>query len=157
MRSLNTRWPTNSLAPTQATLSHGQLDILGPIMTNARLAMAEARAAWSGSPGIPMQSPSSRRTTSSSPSCARSCMDLSIRANDIERRVGKDHLAAVKVRNRMEEVREAIAEEQKRIAGSFEKDYELARARYDELSAAVSRVMGEEGANSNVQSSDAWA
>ena len=77
-------------------------------------------------------------------------MDLSIRAKDIERRVGKDHLAAVKIRTRMEEVREAIAEEQKRIAGSFNKDYELARARYDELSATVSGVMGEEGANSNV-------
>ena len=82
-------------------------------------------------------------------------LDLSVRANDIESRVGKDHLAAVKVRNRMEEVREAIADEQKRIAGSFNKDYELARARYDELSAAVSRVMGEEGANSKVLSSAA--
>ena len=59
-------------------------------------------------------------------------LDLSVRANDIERRVGKDHLAAVKVRTRMEEVREAIANEQKRIAESFDKDYELARARYDE-------------------------
>ena len=78
-------------------------------------------------------------------------LDLSVRANDIERRVGKDHLAAVKVRNRMEEVREAIANEQKRIAGSFSKDYELARARYDELSATISRVMGEEGANSDTQ------
>ena len=79
-------------------------------------------------------------------------MDLSIRAKDIEKRVGKDHLAAVKIRTRMEEVREAIAEEQKRIAGSFKKDYELARARYDELSATVSRVMGEEGENSKVLS-----
>ena len=51
----------------------------------------------------------------------------------------------------MEEVREAIASEQKRITGSFGKDYELARAQYDELSATISRVMGEEGANSDVQ------
>ena len=79
-------------------------------------------------------------------------MDLSIRAKDIERRVGKDHLAAVKIRTRMDEVREAIAEEQKRISGSFKKDYELARARYDELSATVSGVLGEEGENSKVLS-----
>ena len=78
-------------------------------------------------------------------------LDLSVRANDIESRVGKDHLAAVKVRTRMEEVREAIADEQKRISGSFGKDYELARARYDELSATISGAMGEEGANSDVQ------
>ncbi len=61
-------------------------------------------------------------------------------------------MAAVKIRTRMEEVREAIAEEQKRIAGSFKKDYELARARYDELSAEVSGVMSEEGENGKVLS-----
>jgi succinoglycan biosynthesis transport protein ExoP len=78
-------------------------------------------------------------------------LDLSVRANDIERRVGKDHLAAVKVRTRMGEVREAIANEQRRIAGSFGRDYELARARYDKLSATISGVMGEESANGDVQ------
>jgi succinoglycan biosynthesis transport protein ExoP len=78
-------------------------------------------------------------------------LDLSVRANDIESRVGKDHLAAVKVRNRMQEVREAIDSEQSRITGTFGKDYELARARYDELSATISKVMGEEGANSEGQ------
>src|SRR5215475_1905813 len=73
-------------------------------------------------------------------------LDLSLRAKDIEGRVGKDHLAAVKVRNRMQEVRDAIAAEQKRSAGSFGKNYELARAQYEELSAAMTRAMGEEGA-----------
>jgi succinoglycan biosynthesis transport protein ExoP len=78
-------------------------------------------------------------------------LELAARANDIERLVGKDHLAAVKLRNRMEEVRGAIADEQKRIAASFAKDYELARAKYDELSASISRAVGEEGANSDAQ------
>ena len=95
-----------------------------------------------------MQAPSSRQTTNSSQDCARSCWIFQSVRTISKGRVGKDHLAAVKVRNRMEEVREAIAGEQKRIAGSFGKDYELARARYDEISAAMSRVMGEEGANS---------
>jgi polysaccharide biosynthesis transport protein len=44
----------------------------------------------------------------------------------------------------MADLREAIVNEQLRISSSFGKDYELARARYDELSAAVS---GEEGSN----------
>jgi succinoglycan biosynthesis transport protein ExoP len=78
-------------------------------------------------------------------------LDLSSRAKEIEARVGKDHLAAVKVRQRMDELREAIANEQKRIAGSFAKDYELAVAKYDKLSATMSRVMGEEGATTDVQ------
>src|SRR5207249_1866327 len=78
-------------------------------------------------------------------------LDLSVRANEIERRVGKDHQAVVKVRIRMEEVREAIAAEQKRITGSFAKDYDMARAKYDELAATISQVMNEEGANGDVQ------
>jgi succinoglycan biosynthesis transport protein ExoP len=77
--------------------------------------------------------------------------DLSVRANDFENRVGKDHIATVKVRNQMKELREAIASEQLRISGSFSKDYELARARYDEISATMTRLMGEEGASGDTQ------
>ena len=44
----------------------------------------------------------------------------------------------------MADLREAIVNEQRRISSSFSKDYELARARYDELSAAMS---GEEGSS----------
>jgi polysaccharide biosynthesis transport protein len=77
--------------------------------------------------------------------------DLSVRANDFENRVGKDHIATVKVRNQMKELREAIAGEQERISSSFSKDYELARARYDEISASMTRLMGEEGANGDTQ------
>ena len=51
----------------------------------------------------------------------------------------------------MEDVRKAIAAEQKRIAASLDKDYELARARYDEISAAISQVVSEQSANSDVQ------
>ena len=56
--------------------------------------------------------------------------DLSVRANDFENRVGKDHIATVKVRNQMKELRDAIANEQQRISGSFSKDFELARIRF---------------------------
>jgi hypothetical protein len=51
----------------------------------------------------------------------------------------------------MKELREAIASEQLRISGSFSKDYELARARYDEISATMTRLMGEEGASGDTQ------
>src|SRR5262249_51967126 len=61
------------------------------------------------------------------------------------------HLAAVKVRDRMEEVRQAIASEQRRVAGSFGKDYELARARYDELTHEASEVAGSETAQGDKQ------
>jgi succinoglycan biosynthesis transport protein ExoP len=77
--------------------------------------------------------------------------DLSVRANDFENRVGKDHNATVKVRKQMDELREAIANEQQRKSGSFRKDYDLARARYDEISATMTRLMGEEGNNSDTE------
>jgi succinoglycan biosynthesis transport protein ExoP len=136
----------------QDTLSHGQLNNLGHSLTNARLALAEARSRVERLARDPdaaaLMAPDNELISRQ----RSELMDLSIRAKDIERRVGKEHLAAVKIRTRMEEVREAIAEEQKRIAGSFKKDYELARARYDELSATVSGVLNEEGENGKVLS-----
>jgi polysaccharide biosynthesis transport protein len=78
-------------------------------------------------------------------------LDLSIRASDLEKLVGKDHLAAVKVRNQMENLRQAIAREQRRIAESFAKDYELAQARYNELSEASSQVTNLETGNTDAQ------
>lgn len=78
-------------------------------------------------------------------------LDLSVRGSDFESRVGKDHIATVKVRKQIKELREAIAHEQQRILGSYSKDYELARARYDELSASIARFDGEADAHSDTQ------
>jgi len=134
------------------TLSHGQVNILGNGLTTARLSLAEAKNRVERLARDPdaaaLYTPDNEFISKQ----RSELMDLSIRARDIEKRVGKDHLAAVKIRTRMEEVREAIAEEQKRIAEGVKKDYELARVRYDELSKAVSGVLNEEGENSKVLS-----
>jgi len=134
------------------TLSHGQLNILGHNLTTARLSLAEAKnriERLARDPNaVALYTPDNELISKQ----RSELMDLSIRAKDIEKRVGKDHLAAVKIRTRMEEVREAIAEEQKRLAESFKKDYELARSRHDELSTTVSGVLNEEGENSKVLS-----
>lgn len=142
----------NNLVGTGATtLSGEQLATLQTHMTNARVAMAEAKARMERIAKDPDASAIFAPDNALIGRLRSELMDLSVRANDIESRVGKSHLAAVKVRNRMEEVREAIAAEQGRVAESFGKNYELARAQYDELSAAMSRAMGEEGANSDVK------
>ena len=127
-----------------------QLATLQSHLTSARVAMAEAKARMErlASAG----SENSFVTDDGLITRLRSQLsDLSVRANDFENRVGKDHVATVKVRNQMKELREAIASEQLRISGSFSKDYELARARYDEISATMTRLMGEEGANGDTQ------
>jgi len=136
----------------QMTLSHGQINVVQTQMTIAQLAMAEAKARMERIASDPDASALFAPDNDLIKKLRGELLDLSIHANDIEKLVGKEHLAAVKVRNRMEEVREAIASEQRRIAESFGKDYELARGRYDELSATASQVISSEGVNSISQS-----
>jgi polysaccharide biosynthesis transport protein len=148
---LEYKMANNLVGTAKATLSGEQIATLQTHLTNARVAMAEARARMERIAGDPDASALFTPDNDLIKKLRAQLPDLSVRANDIESHVGKNHLAAVKVRDRMEWVREAIASEQKRIAGSFGADYELARARYDELSAAISRAMGEEAANSEAQ------
>jgi succinoglycan biosynthesis transport protein ExoP len=142
----------NKLAgSSKATLSAEELATLQTHLANARVAMAEARARMERFARDP---DASTVLAPDNPLIAKlrtELLELSVRANDIENRVGKSHEAVIKIRKRMEQVRETIASEQTRIGGSFGKDYELAQARYDALSATLSRVMGEEGANGDVQ------
>lgn len=142
----------NQLADgARSGFSREQVTALQTHLTSARVAMAEAKARMdrvgsSGadtSPFAPDNDLTSRLRTQ--------LLDLASRANDIEGRVGKDHLAAVKIRKRMEEIREAIADEQKRVSGTFGKEYEMARARYDELAATISSTVGSEGENFETQ------
>jgi succinoglycan biosynthesis transport protein ExoP len=148
---LEYKMANNLVGTGTTTLSGEQLATLQTHMTNARVAMAEAKARMERIATDPDASAIFAPDNELISRLRSELLDLSVRANDIESRVGKGHQAAVKVRNRMEEVRLAIAAEQKRIAGSFGKNYELARAQYDELSAAMTRAMGEEGANSDAK------
>jgi len=148
---LEYKMANNLIGSAKTTLTGEELTALQNHLTNARIAMAEARArmerAASSAEENALFTPDNELITR----LRAQLLDLTTRLNDIEGRVGKDHLAAVKLRNRIDEVRDAIASEQKRISGSFSKEYELARARYDELSATIAKVMGEEGANSEVK------
>jgi len=142
----------NILGTEHLTLSHGQLNVLHSEMTKAQFAMAEAKARVEQIARDPDENASVAPDNDVIKKLRGEMLDLSLRANDIEKLVGKDHLAAVKVRNRMEDLRQAIASEQRRIAGSFNKDYDLARTRYNELSAAASEVISSsEAVNSDAQ------
>lgn len=147
---LEYKMANNLVGTGTTTLSGEQLATLQTHLTNARVAMAEARARMERIAKDPDASALFAPDNELIARLRSELLDLSLRAKDIEGRVGKDHLAAVKIRTRMEEVRQAIATEQKRAAGSFGKNYELARAQYDELSAAMSRALGEE-ANSDTK------
>lgn len=148
---LEYKMANNLVGTGTATLSGEQLASLQTHMTNARIAMAEAKARMERIATDPNASAIFAPDNELITRLRSELLDLSVRANDVESRVGKGHQAAVKLRNRMEELREAMAAEQNRVASSFGKNYELARAQYEELSAAMSRAIGEEGANSDAK------
>jgi succinoglycan biosynthesis transport protein ExoP len=148
---LEYRMVHNLVGTAKTTLPGEQLAALQTNLTNARVAMAEARARMEWVASDPNASALFAQDNELITKLRSEQLDLATRANEIEKRVGKDHLAVVKLRSRMDEVREAIATEQRRITASFGRDYELARTKYDELSATISRVMGEENATSDVQ------
>ena len=142
----------NLVGSDQLTLSHGQLNRMGIEQMNARLAMAEAKARMERL----AQNPNTIALIATDNELIKKLrgelLGLSTRAGEIEKVVGKDHSSAVRIRNRIEELRQSIADEQRRIAGSFSKDYELARARYDEITAAISQAVSSEGASRNALS-----
>jgi polysaccharide biosynthesis transport protein len=142
----------NKLVGTdQASLSQGQSVGLGHSLTAARLALADARSRMERLAKDPAAAALYTQDNELISRQRSELMDLSIRAKEIEKRVGPDHLAAVKIRTRMQEVREAIAEEQKRIAEAVKKDYELARVRYEELSKTHSEALSEDSENGRIQ------
>jgi polysaccharide biosynthesis transport protein len=112
--------------------SHAQIALLD----SATIAMAEAKARMERAASVGAENasiPDNELITR----LRGQLSDLSLRTKDIESSVGKNHLQAIKVRDQMADLRQAIVNEQRRIANSFGKDYELARARYDELSKSV--------------------
>jgi succinoglycan biosynthesis transport protein ExoP len=70
-------------------------------------------------------------------------LDLANRQADWSARYGADHLAAIHLRNQMDEIRKSILNELQRIAESYKSDYQIARQREEgiqnELSNAISR------------------
>jgi len=70
-------------------------------------------------------------------------LELSARETDWTTKYGRDHLAAVNLRNQMREIRNSIFEELKRLGETYKSDYEIARQREEgvrkELTQAVSQ------------------
>lgn len=139
----------NLVGSDQMTLSHGQLNVMQTQLTNARLAMAEAKSRMEHLATNPDASALVATDNELISKMRGEQMALAARADEVERIAGKDHSSAIRIRNRIEELRRLIADEQRRIAGSSSKDYETARARYDEITTAISQVVNSEGANRN--------
>lgn len=70
-------------------------------------------------------------------------LDLSAREANLSGRYGSDHAAAINVRDQMEELRRNIGGELRRIAASYQSDYEIAKTREENLERALASLVSE--------------
>jgi succinoglycan biosynthesis transport protein ExoP len=69
--------------------------------------------------------------------------DLALREADWSSRYGKDHLAAVNLRKQMQDIRDAIFEEVKRLAETYKSDLEIATQREEGIRNELSRTVAQ--------------
>jgi polysaccharide biosynthesis transport protein len=77
--------------------------------------------------------------------------ELSFREADWSSRYGHDHLAAMGLRNQMQEVRKAIFDEVKRLAETYKSDFEIAKQREDNEKKELSRMVSQSQVSDSAQ------
>ncbi|TPQ30226.1 exopolysaccharide biosynthesis protein [Bradyrhizobium guangdongense] len=70
-------------------------------------------------------------------------IDLATREANWSRRYGRDHLAAVNLRNQMQEISRSIAEELRRLAETYKSDFEIAKSREDAVQKSLSEIVSQ--------------
>jgi succinoglycan biosynthesis transport protein ExoP len=156
-RALQNYKIANNLVNTgKGLLNSDQLSSLSTQLTNARIAMTDAKARLDR-----IQQGTSEGTRSATvPDAINSGVivslrsqyrELAARATEIESRVGPEHMAVVKLRERMDALSAAIRDEEQRIANSYATEYQIAKARSTELAANVAELVGEAGTTSQAQ------
>jgi succinoglycan biosynthesis transport protein ExoP len=147
-RALQNYKIANNLVNTgKGLLSGDQLSSLSTQLTNARIAMTEAkvrldRIQQATSEGIPNATVPDAINNGVIVSLRSQYRDLAARITDIESRVGPEHMAVVKLRERMDVLSRAIRDEEQRIADSYATEYQIAKARSTELAATVADLAG---------------
>ena len=156
-RALQNYKIANNLVSTgRGLLNSEQLSNLNTQLTNARIAMTEAktrldRIQQTTNEVVPSATVPDTLSNSVIVTLRSQYRDLAARVTEIESRVGSEHMAVVKLRSRMDEVGRAIRDEEQRIAASYASEYQIAKARNSELAAAVAQVAGEVGTSNQAQ------
>jgi exopolysaccharide transport family protein len=78
-------------------------------------------------------------------------LDLARRESEWALRYGKDHLAVVNLRNRMQEIRSSLFDELQRAADTAKNDYELAKQRQDEITKQLADTIAQSRSGSQAQ------
>lgn len=78
-------------------------------------------------------------------------LDLSAKEADWSSRYGRNHAAAVNLRNQMAEMRNSIRSELSRIADSYKSEYEIAQAREQSLQESFNALVSQNNVTSQAQ------
>lgn len=70
-------------------------------------------------------------------------VDIAAREATWSQRYGRNHLAAINLRNQMQEIRRNISQELARIQQAYQSDYDIARAREESIKNSLANVVSE--------------
>jgi succinoglycan biosynthesis transport protein ExoP len=78
-------------------------------------------------------------------------LDYAQKEADWSARYGKNHQAAVNLRNQMQQIRKAVVDELKRIAQSYRSDYEIAKVREESIQKSMTEAVTQSQTASQAQ------
>jgi len=78
-------------------------------------------------------------------------LDYAAKEADWSARYGRDHLAAVNLRNQMREIRRSIVDELRRIAETYKSDYEIAKVREESIQKSMNEVVAQSQSTNQAQ------
>lgn len=140
----------NIVGTSRGLMSEQQLSDLNTQLVQARAATAEAKARLDRINAISDQDVAQSTVTDALNNSVitrlrAQYLDLQAQYADWSRRYGKQHLAAVNLANKMEELRKNIADELHRIGDAYRSDYEIAKSREASLEKSVKELVAQAG------------
>jgi succinoglycan biosynthesis transport protein ExoP len=166
----NYKVANNLVTAGNTLLNNEKLATLSTQLTNARVALTEAKARYDsiresdadrvlGSATADAVANQSRNGAIIASALGNTDLlklrsdyrELAVKAAELEASVGPGHFAVVKLRRRMDEINKAIKDEQQRLADAYANEYQIAKTREHDLSAAMAVQLGETGTSSQAQ------
>jgi succinoglycan biosynthesis transport protein ExoP len=149
--------------------NYEQITTLNTQLTNARLAVAEAKARLDNIQLKPGESIMTALRTdilnnqTKNPSVAFALVnndlarlrsehrELALKVADMESRVGPEHVAVIKLQKQLDDLQKSIQAEERRVAESYADEYQMAKTRANELAAAMAQSVGQAATSSQAQ------
>jgi succinoglycan biosynthesis transport protein ExoP len=142
----------NNLVNTdKGLLNSEQLSNLNTQLTNARIALTEAKARVDGIRQTAGEGIMGTATTDALVRLRSEYRDVAAKASELESSVGPAHIAVIRLRNKMDDLQKSIRDEEQRIADSYANEYQIAKTRQSELAATMAKLVGEAGTSSQAQ------